>query len=344
MAARLRPTKKRPPRKRVPPKKISVKTVPKTGAKTDPSPPGERLQKVLAAAGAGSRRQCEELILTGRVEVDRCVVTELGTRVDPSEQEIRLDGNALPKVKLVCYALNKPTGVVSTSNDPSGRPRVIDMVESRGMRLFTIGRLDMNSEGLILVTNDGALADRLTHPRYGVEKVYRVQVAGRPTREALAEVRRGVYLAEGFARVTGLQIKSHHKASTILEMVLREGRNREIRRVLARVGHKVQRLVRIAIGPVRLGDLQPGESRLLSSKEINELRQEADPKKPRKKTVRKKTGGETTDRRAVAGKGTARKKTVRKGTGGGKSAKATKKTAKREQGGKGRKAIRGSKR
>ncbi|HYW79098.1 MAG TPA: pseudouridine synthase, partial [Thermoguttaceae bacterium] len=333
----------------------------------------ERLQKVLAAAGAGSRRQCEELIETGRVEVDRCVVTELGTRVDPSTQEIRLDGTVLPKVKLVCFALNKPTGVVSTNRDPSGRPRVIDIIESHGMRLFTIGRLDMNSEGLILVTNDGALADRLTHPRYGVEKIYRVQVAGRPTREALAEVRQGVYLAEGFARVTGLEVKSHHKASTILEMVLREGRNREIRRVLARVGHKVQRLVRIAIGPIRLGDLQPGESRMLTSQEINALRREADPKKPgRKKTTHKTTARKGTARKKVvrkkifgdkpAGEGTARKKTARKETVGKKAAtkrpagkgasraesprspkKTAKRTPKRGPAAKGRKPIRGSK-
>ena len=358
MAARPRPSKKRPPaKKRARPKKTPPRTSAKTGAKTDPSPRGERLQKVLAAAGAGSRRQCEELILTGRVEVDRQVVTELGTRVDPAEQEIRLDGTALPKVRLVCFALNKPTGVVSTSNDPSGRPRVIDMVESRGMRLFTIGRLDMNSEGLILVTNDGALADRLTHPRYGVEKVYRVQVAGRPTREALAEVRQGVYLAEGFARVTGLRVKSHHKASTILEMVLHEGRNREIRRVLARVGHKVQRLVRIAIGPIRLGDLQPGESRMLSSNEIKELRQQADPKKAatrktgrkpaaRRKIVRKKTFGETATDEGAPRKKAARKKSVRKGTGRSKNPRSptntSRKTPQRGKGSKGRGPIRGS--
>ncbi|NQU21103.1 MAG: rRNA pseudouridine synthase [Candidatus Nealsonbacteria bacterium] len=247
-------------------------TAKKPSHEDSPRTDGERLQKVLAAAGVGSRRQCEELILAGRVEVDRKMVTELGTRVDPTDQEIRLDGQALPKTKRVYYALNKPTGVVSTNSDPAGRPRVIDLIPSQKARLFTVGRLDFHSEGLILVTNDGELANRLTHPRYGVEKTYRVQVAGRPTREILAKLRQGVRLAEGFARVEGVRVKSRHKESAILEMVLREGRNREIRRVLARVGHKVLRLVRVAVGPVKLGNLPPGEHRQLTRDELAALR------------------------------------------------------------------------
>jgi len=240
-----------------------------------PRAAGERLQKVLAAAGIGSRRQCEELITAGRVEVDRRVVTELGTKVEPARQEIRLDGVPLPKAKLVCYAVNKPPGVVSTSRDPSGRPRVVDLVPAAGARLFCIGRLDLSSEGLILVTNDGELANRLTHPRYGVPKTYRVLVAGRPNQQVLAGLRRGVRLAEGLARVEQVRVKSRQKESTVLEMVLREGRNREIRRVLARVGHKVLRLVRIAVGPVRLGDLPPGGCRRLSGEELQALRRAA---------------------------------------------------------------------
>jgi len=243
--------------------------------KTEGQSDGERLQKVLASAGIGSRRACEELITAGRVEVDRQTVTELGTRVDPLRQEIRLDGQSLPKAKLVYYAVNKPTGVVSTNRDPAGRPLVIDLVPSKDARLFTIGRLDASSEGLILVTNDGELANRLTHPRYGVEKTYRVQVAGQPDRAVLAQLRRGIRLAEGVARVDRVRIRSHHKGSTILEMVLREGRNREIRRALAKVGHKVLRLARTAVGPVRLGKLAPGESRPLTRKEIEALRHTA---------------------------------------------------------------------
>jgi len=235
----------------------------------------ERLQKVLAAAGVGSRRKCEELITAGRVEVDRRMVTELGSRVDPTRQEIRLDGVALPKVKPVYYAVNKPAGVVCTNRDPSGRPRVIDLVPQGRARLFTIGRLDLHSAGLILVTNDGELANRLTHPRYGVSKTYRVQVAGHPSRELLARLRRGVRLAEGIARAESVRIKSRRKDSTILEIVLREGRNREIRRVLAKVGHKVLQLVRIAVGPVRLGKLPLGAWRPLAQRELQALRRAA---------------------------------------------------------------------
>jgi 23S rRNA pseudouridine2605 synthase len=231
----------------------------------------QRLQKVLAAAGLGSRRQCEELITTGRVEVDRRVITELGSRVDQSKQEIRVDGQMLPKPKLHYYAVHKPPGVLSTNRDPSGRRRVIDLLPQSHLRLFTIGRLDLNSEGLILVTNDGELANRLTHPRYGVRKTYRVQVAGRPDRDVLTKLRSGVHLAEGVARVEDVRIISHHKGSTILELLLREGQNREIRRILARLGHKVMRLIRTAVGPIRLGSLPPGASRPLSKDEVAEL-------------------------------------------------------------------------
>ena len=235
-------------------------------------PPGDRLQKVLAAAGLGSRRQCEELITTGRVEVDRKVVTELGTRVDPAAQDIRVDGESLSLGRRVYYAVNKPKGVVTTNRDPDGRPRVIDLVPNHDIRLFAIGRLDLNSEGLILVTNDGELANRLTHPRYGVEKVYLAQVVGRPTPEVLDKLRRGVHLAEGIARVEEVRIESHQKESTWLEITLREGVNREIRRLLARVGHKVLRLVRVSVGPVRLGKLPPGTVRPLAYEEIQALR------------------------------------------------------------------------
>lgn len=241
----------------------------------------QRLQKVLASAGLGSRRQCEELITTGRVEVDRKVVTELGTRVDPIKQAIRVDGVALHAAKLEYLAVNKPSGVLCTNRDPSGRVRVIDLIDAKDARLFTIGRLDLHSEGLILVTNDGDLANKLTHPRYGVSKTYRVVVAGSPTRDVLDKLEQGVHLAEGFARAERMEIKSHHKESTVLEMVLREGKNREIRRLLARVGHKVLRLTRIAIGPVRLGTLPTGAVRRLTPMEVKLLRREGEVGGPR---------------------------------------------------------------
>jgi len=254
------------------------------------SPAGaERLQKVLAAAGVGSRRDCEELIREGRVEVDRQVVTELGTRVDPLAHEIRVDGEALKRPKRLYFAVNKPSGVVTTNYDPSGRPRVIDLVPTEE-RVFAVGRLDRGSEGLILVTNDGEFANRLTHPRYGVSKTYLVRVAGNPSQAELAKLRRGVHLAEGLCKVDSLHVKGKHKGSTDMIIVLSEGRNREIRRILARVGHKVVRLKRLAVGRLKLADLPLGAWRRLMPAEIDGLlaeakerkRQARGPKQPRR--------------------------------------------------------------
>jgi len=234
----------------------------------------ERLQKVMAGAGIASRRDCEAMILEGRVEIDRKVVTKLGVRVEPQEQEVRVDGVVLKRPKLHYYMVHKPIGVVSTNRDPSGRPRAVDLLPPSVGRVYTIGRLDMNSEGLILLTNDGELAQHLTHPKYGVDKVYQVLVAGNPDRDVLRQVERGIHLSDGFARVTGLKVKRHFKQSTQLEMILQEGRNREIRRLLARVGHKVMRLKRIAVGPVRLGDLPPGSYRPLRTDEVRRLQRQ----------------------------------------------------------------------
>lgn len=264
------------------PKLAVVKT------KSETSESGDRLQKVLAAAGVASRRECEQLILEGRVEVDRKIVTELGTRVDPQHQEIRVDGESLTQQKLVYFAVNKPEGVISTARDPAGRMRVTDLMPPNAPRVFCVGRLDVNSEGLILVTNDGELANGLTHPRHGVEKIYHVQVAGQVEPEVLRQLHRGIHLAEGFAHAKHVRIKSRRKKSTMLEMVLDEGRNREVRRLLARVGHKVQKLRRIAVGPVRLADLPLGAVRPLTSKEIQQLQRavELGPREPERLSKR----------------------------------------------------------
>ncbi len=267
---------------------------------------GDRLQKVLAAAGIASRRECEKLILEGRVEVDGETVTEMGTRVDRHSQQINVDGEPLPRTKLVYYAVHKPPGVVCTANDPSGRPRVTDLLPPGLGRLFTVGRLDMSSEGLILVTNDGAVANQLTHPRHGVEKTYQVQVAGHMNYQALAQAQRGVHLAEGFVQASNIRIKSKRKNSTLLEMVLDEGRNREIRRLLARVGHKVQRLIRVAVGPIRLSDMPSGEFRRLTSDEVTKLRSAAKtPSKRPPKSRQATLANRQRKRSAVAGKKTA---------------------------------------
>jgi pseudouridine synthase len=185
-------------------------------------------------------------------------------------------------VKRVYYALNKPMDVVCTNFDPSGRTRVIDLVPN-DERVFAVGRLDRASEGLILLTNDGQFANHLTHPRYGVEKTYLVRVAGRPGPEELAKLRRGVHLAEGFCKVESVAVKSRHKQSSDLLIVLDEGRNREIRRILAKVGHKVLRLKRISIGNLKLGPLEPGEWRKLAAEEIEGLMAISRKKKAKKK-------------------------------------------------------------
>ncbi|MEM9186536.1 MAG: pseudouridine synthase [Planctomycetota bacterium] len=280
----------------------------------------ERLQKVLAAAGVASRRDCELLIQEGRVEVDNEVITELGVRVDPFKQTIRLDGEALAKAKRVYFAVNKPEGVVCTARDPSGRPRVIDLLPPDVGRVFNVGRLDLASEGLILVTNDGELANQLTHPRHGVQKLYHVQVAGHPTVETLSTLRKGVRLAEGQAHFVDARIKSRRKKSTILEVVLDEGRNREVRRVLARVDHKVQKLTRVAVGPVKLGEMPPGAYRPLTVKEIKGLRSAVDrpPRSPAEqaadgRSVARRKGTKKPARRAAKGSGRAATKKKRPG-------------------------------
>ena len=301
---------------------------------------GERLQKVLARAGVGSRRACEALIEEGRVEVDGKVVTELGTRVDVLQQKVRVDGELKASHQQNYYMVNKPVGVVSTNRDPDGRTRVIDLIHS-DLRLFPVGRLDRTSEGLILVTNDGQLANRLTHPRYRVPKTYLVRVVGRISFAEIKQLAHGVHLAEGYAQPESVNIKRHHRQSTDLEIVLREGRNREIRRLLARVGHKVINLCRTAVGSIKLGSLPSGAYRKLTLAEVRKLEtmhlQSKDPKnvsdapsgRVEKKTlvVRKKTaGGKSADRKETAGgKSTDRRKTVggkstdRRKTVGGKS-------------------------
>ncbi|HUG89742.1 MAG TPA: pseudouridine synthase [Planctomycetaceae bacterium] len=243
-----------------------------------PSPPEPetrpiRLQRFLASAGYGSRRACEEFILQGRVTVDGQDVTDLGTKVDPERQDVRVDGERVRPERKRYFLLNKPSGYVSTSRDPRGRPRAIDLVPDARARLFTVGRLDENSQGLMLVTNDGDLAERLAHPRYGVPRRYRVQVVGRPTGETLAQLKRGLHFSDGRFRVHEAKIVGSKGGSTFLELVLRQGQNREIRRLLARAGHKVIFLERIGFGPLRLGRLGRGKSRPLLPSEVKTLRE-----------------------------------------------------------------------
>ena len=222
----------------------------------------ERLNKVLAHAGVGSRRHCEDLIVAGRVTVDGVRVQELGSKVEPG-QEICVDGQPIQAEQHGYWLVNKPRGYLCTNHDPARRPLAIDLVPRVSQRVYTVGRLDEDSEGLLLLTNDGDLANRLTHPRYGVEKTYLIQVAGRPSREDQEQLLKGVYLAEGHVRARRVKRLRTQGDSTWLQVVLSEGKNREIRRMLARLGHKVMRLQRIAIGPVHLGKLKSGKARRL---------------------------------------------------------------------------------
>lgn len=230
-----------------------------------------RLQRYLAMAGAGSRRHCEEFILSGRVTVDGKVSAELGTRIDPESQLVRLDGERIRVRRRTYYLLNKPVGYLCTNRDPDGRPRVVDLFPRDRERLFTVGRLDENSQGLLLVTNDGELANRIAHPRFRVRKVYQVQVAGVPTREVVEQLTQGAYFAEGKFKAAEARLIKVRKQSALLEIVLTEGQNREIRRLLAKLGHKVQFLQRVALGPLELGALAPGHFRPLDSREVKAL-------------------------------------------------------------------------
>lgn len=231
-----------------------------------------RLQKVLSSAGVASRRVAEELIASGRVEVNGQVVDVLGSRVDPERDLIRVDGKRVVLESSKTYlALNKPTGVVSTMRDPQGRRCLDEFVRDRGERLYHVGRLDTETEGLILLVNDGDFAHRMTHPSYGVEKTYVAEVSGSVAKSVGKRLREGVELDDGPVRADGFRVLEQLGGKAIVEIVVHEGRKHIVRRMLAEVGHPVRRLVRTAIGPIRLGDLPPGKSRELTSKELGTL-------------------------------------------------------------------------
>ncbi len=235
-------------------------------------PEGVRLQKVLAGAGLGSRRSCEGLITAGRVTIDGRVVRELGVRVDPGRSVIHVDGLRLQlDPTLVTVALHKPVGVVSTMHDPRGRPSLEAYVADRSERLFHVGRLDAETSGLLLLTNDGELAHRLMHPSYEVAKTYVATVEGHLSRGVAARLRAGVDLSDGPVVVDELRMVEASPDATIVEVVLHEGRNHIVRRLLAEVGHPVTALARTRIGPVRLGRLRPGRTRPVEGAELGAL-------------------------------------------------------------------------
>ena len=235
-------------------------------------PVGIRLQKVLAQAGVASRRASENLIHEGRVEVNGQVVVEQGVRVDPARDVIRVDGSRIPPARHHLYfVLNKPRGVVSTLDDPEGRPTLKDYMDRQKERLFHVGRLDTDTEGLILLTNDGEFAHRLAHPSYEVPKTYLAEVEGSVSPKVVDRLAKGLRLEDGPVKPDRVKLIDSTETKSLVRITLHEGRNRIVRRMMDAVGHPVRRLSRVSIGPVRLGNMRVGESRHLTREEIGEL-------------------------------------------------------------------------
>lgn len=232
-----------------------------------------RLAKYLAHAGVASRRHAERLVTGGRVRVDGRVVTDPARDVNELSS-VEVDGAPVTPEQLEYHVVHKPAGVVSTAHDPEGRPKVTDMVESAA-RLYPVGRLDVDSTGLVLLTNDGELANRIMHPRYDVPRTYHARVAGGPSKRSLQTLRNGVDLDDGPTRPARVTLLSSPGRESVLEITIREGRNRMVRRMLEAVGHPVRALERVAFGPLELGRLRPGDSRKVRPRELEELRRRA---------------------------------------------------------------------
>ncbi|WP_329036020.1 rRNA pseudouridine synthase [Streptomyces sp. NBC_00178] len=235
---------------------------------------GERLQKILARAGMGSRRACEELIEQARVEVNGEIVLEQGMRVDPHKDEIKVDGLTVATQSHLFFALNKPAGVVSTMGDPDGRQNLGDYVNNRETRLFHVGRLDTETEGIILLTNHGELAHRLTHPKYGVKKTYLAAIQGPLPRDLGKRLKDGIQLEDGYARADHFRVVENTGKNYLVEVTLHEGRKHIVRRMLAEAGFPVDRLVRTSFGPIPLGDQKSGWLRRLTNTEVGMLMRE----------------------------------------------------------------------
>ncbi|MEV4976584.1 pseudouridine synthase [Streptomyces scopuliridis] len=235
---------------------------------------GERLQKILARAGMGSRRACEELIEQARVEVNGEIVLEQGMRVNPDRDEIKVDGLTVAAQSHLFFALNKPAGVVSTMGDPDGRQNLGDYVTNRETRLFHVGRLDTETEGIILLTNHGELAHRLTHPKYGVKKIYLAAIQGPLPRDLGKRLKDGIQLDDGYAKADHFRVVENTGKNYLVEVTLHEGRKHIVRRMLAEAGFPVDRLVRTSFGPIPLGDQKSGWLRRLTNTEVGMLMKE----------------------------------------------------------------------
>jgi 23S rRNA pseudouridine2605 synthase len=277
-----------------------------------------RIQKLLAEAGVASRRAIEEMIVEGRISVNDELVSELPCFVDPETDDIAVDGKPVKKraQEKVYFLLNKPRGVVCTSKDPQGRPRAIDLVPAGPLRVYTVGRLDEESTGVILLTNDGDLTQRLTHPRHGVEKTYVIEVDRAVSGDDVEQMKRGIYLDGKRTQPAWVKVLRRSHERTLLEVKIGEGRNRELRRVLAKLGYKVRRLKRVAIGPVTDRGIKIGNWRMLTRREVDSLWRATEPgaqaesgeeeAKPRWKPPRKPRAGKQSKRPPKGGGGTGR--------------------------------------
>ncbi len=246
----------------------------------------ERLQKVMAAAGIASRRGCEEMIRQGLVEVNGTVVDKLPFLVDPEHDKIVVEGRKIRTEFKAYYLLNKPKKVLCTNYDPSDRMKAIDLMKgiNAKVRLFPIGRLDADSQGLLIMTNDGELTNLLTHPRYGISKTYVADISGALTGAEIEKLKKGIWLSEGKAHTERIKVLQRSAKHTLLEIDLREGRNRQIRRMLAQLGHPVRQLTRTRIGNLTMRGLGPGNFRPLTSAEIKSLRRLAEPPQSKPKS------------------------------------------------------------
>lgn len=239
--------------------------------------PEERLQKMMARAGVASRRHSEELIVAGRVRVNGEVVTSLGTKVDTERDVVEVDGALVrPSAVKAYFVLNKPRGFVTTMSDPQGRPTIAEFLPAEPPGLFAVGRLDLDTEGLLVVTNDGELADRLMHPRHHVPKTYRAVVGGRPSEAELRRLREGIELDDGPTQPAEVRLVASEGRTSEVRITIREGRKRQVRRMFGAIGHPVVSLRRLALGPLRLGEQPQGTLRELSDEEVLALKAEAD--------------------------------------------------------------------
>ena len=231
----------------------------------------ERLQKILSRAGITSRRKAEKLIIEGKVKVNGKIVKELGVKADIEKDKIEVNGEVISIPKAIYVILYKPPYYLTTMYDPKGRKKVTDLIKNIPYRIFPVGRLDYDAEGLLLMTNDGKFANLITHPRYRISKTYLVKIEGNPSKKIIEEMKKGVEIGKGKAHISYVKLIYKREKTSLIEIIIKEGRYREIKRIFEKIGHPVIRIKRIAIGPLKIGKLKPGEYRFLTHEEVKKI-------------------------------------------------------------------------